>query len=191
MKLKILIACLLCFISINVVNAVEVPKVTDHEIVKVYVFWRDGCGYCESLIEALNEVEEEYLEYFEIVTIDVYGGSNGDLYDYISNLLGDSGYVPYTVVGSEHIAGFNLDGILEAAFSEYQNDEYEDILGAYASSVGDYDLEDLEYACDYKGIEYWNVSEKETDSSSYIVVGVFFVILAAILCLIFIPRKKA
>ncbi len=189
MKLKMIIMAILCFCMLNVVNAAELPKVTDHEKVKVYVFWRDGCRYCEKLIEALNEEEEKYLDYIEIVTASVYDGTNGNLYDYISNVLGDSGYVPYTVIGDEHVSGFDLDKIIDTALKAYQNDNYVDTLGEYINQTGGYTLKDLEYACDAKGIEYWNKTEKDHSVDGYIVAGIFVVVIAGLGYLIFSPKK--
>lgn len=190
MKVKILFISLLFCMGISSVYATELPEVTDHEIVKVYVFWRDGCGYCEALIEGLNEIEEEYLDYFEIVTLDVYEGTNGNLYDYMSNLLGDTGGVPYAVIGEEHVAGYNLDALVETALSEYQNDEYTDALANYADTVGGFDFEDLEYACDYKGIDYWNPSDPQTEVSGYVVAGIVIILVSALGYLIFTPKKN-
>lgn len=190
MKEKILILCLAFFMFFTTVNATELPEVTDHEIVKVYLFWRDGCSYCEALIESLNEVEETYLDYFEIITIDVYEGTNGNLYDYISELLGDSGYVPYTVIGENHVSGYDLDSIIEYALAEYQNEDYDDVLGDYIDVTGGYDIEDLEYACDYKGIDYWNASEEDSSTSSIVVAGICILVIGVLGYLIISPKKN-
>lgn len=189
MKFKVLFLALAIFIGIGSVSATDLPEVTDHEVVKLYVFWKDGCSWCELAIETLNEIEEEYLEYFEIVTINVSEGDNGVLYQYITSLLGEATGVPYFVVGDQENEGFNETTIIEMALEEYQNEDYVDVVGNYVDVTTGYDLEDLEYACDIKGITYWNASEKDT-VSGYVVLGIFVVIVGSLGYLIFIPKNN-
>lgn len=190
MKIKILFISLLFMVAINSVSAVEVPEVTDHETVKLYMFWRDGCSACESAIEALNEIEEQYLDYFEIVTYDIYDGNNMDLLDYLETTLGGSSAVPYFVVGEQYLVGYNLDTLLEMIFEEYQNDDYVDFVGTYADYVGDYTAEGLEHACEVKGIDYWNAEETDHSADAYIVAGIFIILFGSIGYLVFSSKNK-
>lgn len=190
MKKLLLILSLVLMASTFDVSAAEKPEVTDHEKVTIYLFWMESCGYCEMTIEMFNELEDEYEDYFEVVTINVNEDNNVTLYDYFADLLGDSGGVPYMIVGDQHIAGYS-ESIVDLALEEYQNNEYEDIVASYVeSSSAIYALEDLEYACDIKGIDYWNSESPTTTIGSYIAIGVFALLIGGMAYLVFIPKKN-
>lgn len=189
MKRKIFVICLAFLMCINVVNATELPEVTDHEVVKVYVFWWTSCSACEALIGYLNDVEETYEDYFEIVTLSITDGSNDALLDEVKLEYEDSNSVPYTVVGENYVIGSGISSIIEYALEEYQNEEYVDVVGNLIDNGSGYEIEDLEYACDIKGIEYWNPTEKDSSTEGYVVAAMLIVVVGALGYLIFSPKK--
>lgn len=189
MKYKFLALCVAFFVSINIVSATELPELTDREPIKVYVFWSDTCSACGSYIEILNEIEEFYLDYIEIVTIHLSDGTNSDLYQYAYDLIGGNGYIPYTVVGDSFIEGTLIDDVMELALVAYADDEYEDILESYIKINSDLSIEDLEYACNIKKINYWNAAEKDS-TSDIIVLGILFIVIVSVCYLIFCPKKN-
>ncbi|MFI3261028.1 MAG: hypothetical protein R3Y13_04895 [bacterium] len=190
MKKLLLVMLMIMLLTTTNVNAMDKPELTDREPVKLYMFWRAGCGYCEMALELFNDLEDEYEDYFEIVTIDVESGSNGTLYGYISEMLGDSGGVPYFVAGESHMAGYSETAVIELALEEYTNDDYYDVVGNYAKGVSGYELGDLEDACEAKGIPYWNAEAKDNSSDNVVVTAVFVVLLGSIGYLIFSPKKN-
>ena len=172
------------------VNAETLPEVTDHEKVKLNIFWRQGCGACEAALNSLNDNEEKYLDYFEIVTYDINEGNNMELLTYLENELGGENSVPYFVVGDEHMVGFNEESLYALALKEYENPEYEDFVSKYAESKGGFSKETLEDACNKKNIQYWNPTKSEHKYDAYILGGIFAVLFAGFMYLIISPKKN-
>ena len=76
--LSILVAlCLL--IMPNAKADVELPTLTDHEKVTVYLFRSSGCSHCQDFIEYFADNYYTYQDYFEIVTYEVSDADNYNL----------------------------------------------------------------------------------------------------------------
>lgn len=189
MKRKIVMLYLIMFMGISNVFASDLPEVTDHEKVKINLFWRDGCGYCEDAINLFNELEAEYKDYFEFVTFDIAESGNMDLLNYLEETYGGSGAVPYFMIGDESIVGFSETKVFDLAFEEYQNAEYADVVSEFMSLGGSYTPETLEDACVKKGITYLN-GEKKEGSDGLVIAGIFIVIIGAVGYLVLMPNKK-
>lgn len=188
-KILLLISLLFMFLTVDV-YAVDKPEVTDHEVVKIYMFWEDGCGYCENAINLFNDLEDEYAEYFEVIGIDVYDGSNNTLFSDIQSMLGETTGVPYFVIGEEIIKGYSESGIISLALEQYQNDDYKDVVGPYAEAKTGYALASLEEVCKAKGINYWNATKVENPNDAIIVAGIFIILIGGMGYLVFAPKKK-
>lgn len=143
-KVLILIIALVSFWSINV-GAVKLPVKTDHEKVNLYLFYSDSCPHCHKFIEYFLKVyNDEYKDYFEIVTYLSGTGNEKNLTGYIeaNHLLAKSvsGYFnvpsdkfgfPFIVVGDYYTLGFaesKGETIINEALKQYQNETYQDIV---------------------------------------------------------------
>ena len=114
-------------------KAVELPKKTNHEKVKIHLFYASWCPHCHDFIKYFGDKYTEYEDYFEIVTYQVDDNDkNSALMDAVGKVVGETeGYIPLIIVGdSYHVSGFGEDGtpVIEAALKEYQNKKYVDIV---------------------------------------------------------------
>lgn len=171
------------------VNAAQEEPIT------VYLFWSSSCGYCGYAIEDLNEIEQEYEDIFEIVTYQVSDGDNTTLFSYLVNEFGAGGGIPFFVIGDQTVEGYAIDTVLEIAQEEYESDDYVDVVSEYEEEYGPYSAEDLEYACDIKGIEYLNANTVNTenesnDITSFIAGFVLAIMLFGVIYVIAIPKTK-
>ena len=67
--MKKLLIALLCIFSLNVTNVladeIELPEVTDHEKVVIYIFRGQGCSHCFDALTYFNDEASKYSDYFE------------------------------------------------------------------------------------------------------------------------------
>lgn len=143
------------------------------EKVNVYLFWGNGCGYCEAAKDFFASIEDEYGKYFELVEYEVwYSKDNNALKERVVEYFGDdvSG-VPYIVIGDTTFGGYA---------SSYDEDIKEAIKDAY---------EDEKYV-DY--VEQIISGDVETPKNydTLIVIGIFVVIIGGFGALIYFSRKS-
>ena len=89
----------------------EKPE-ANKEPVKVYLFRRDGCPYCEAALEWFKSIEEEYGDYFDLIEYNIWETEeNSQLMQDISDFRGDNANgVPYIIVGNySYPKGFVAD----------------------------------------------------------------------------------
>jgi len=140
--------------------------------VKVYLFWGNGCGYCEAAKEFFASIEEKYSKYYELVDYEVwYNKENNTLKENVANYLKDdvSG-VPYIVIGDTTFGGYSSEydeQIIEAIEDAYEDDDYVDVVAKVKSG-------DVEPAKNY---------------DTLIVIGIFVVIIGGFGALIYFSRK--
>lgn len=143
----------------------------EKEKINVYLFYGNGCGYCEAAKEFFASIEEEYGEYYNLVEYEVwYVEENSELMQNVASYLGDEvGGVPYIVIGETTFGGYSSEydsDIIDAIEEEYENEDYVDVVAKV------------------KGGE---VSSKNYDT--YIVIGIFAVIIGGFGALIYFSRK--
>ena len=64
---------------------------TKKEPVKIYMFRGETCKYCEAALEWFDSIKEEYGDYFELITYEVwYNQENNDLMQEVSSYFGDN-----------------------------------------------------------------------------------------------------
>ena len=68
--LTVLVALSLIFIP-NVKADEDLPVITDHEKVTIYLFRSNGCGHCQDFVDYFARNYYQYQDYFEIVTYEV------------------------------------------------------------------------------------------------------------------------
>ena len=106
------------------------------DIVKVYVFYGDGCSHCEALHEFLNALKQDgkYNSKFEVVDYEVwYNEENENLMKRIASKFDyEIGGVPFYVIGDKYFNGYS---------SEYEQDIKTTINSAFENNTYDIMLE--------------------------------------------------
>ena len=146
-KALTILICLLSIFSFNVYAAKKTTKNTlpavieGKEPVKVYVFTKENCPYCEKAKTYINDLKETYGKYFELVVYEVYDASWNVVnkqYEDLMHTIGEkngkqvSG-VPYIVIGDSYDANewdesSTGDNVKAAILKEYVNENYTDIV---------------------------------------------------------------
>ena len=75
----------------------------------LYLFYGDGCPYCERELAFLEQIYPEYQSYFNLYAFEVWNNQeNKEFLNQVAELLDTkAGSVPYLVIGNEVIIGFN------------------------------------------------------------------------------------
>lgn len=83
-------------------------KETDDQV-KIYLFRWNKCGHCHDFISFLNDIAEEYGQYFKLIAYEsTTNADNNELWKEVSTFLDGkeaTGY-PYIVIGNKTYAGF-------------------------------------------------------------------------------------
>ncbi len=118
--------------------------VSSKEKIKVYLFEQDGCPYCKSAKEYLSELNEEYIEYFELVEVNISKSvNNSKLMVEASEELGEKiESVPLIVIGEEYFSGFEEKTkklVKDEIIKQYEDESSKDIVGNIIEEKG-YDV---------------------------------------------------
>lgn len=197
--LKGLLVTLISFVLINAnVNALEKPKVTDHEKINIYIFRGNGCGHCHNAVTYFYGLGDEFKDYFNVVLYEVwYNEANSSLGKAVANELGKTfSGVPFIVVGDTSFGGFG-DGtgleIIEEALDAYQDDKYTDIVAKVQKSKK-YEVtqENIDQAAYSEGITDVEptIIEEESSNDTIVVSIIFLVFIGGFGALIYSSRKK-
>lgn len=111
----------------------DLPVITDHEKVTIYLFRSKTCGHCHDFLEYFAENYYKYQDYFEIVTYEVSNADNYELMTTVKERMGEEvdGSIPYIVIGNNFDQlGFGTDGtdIIEEALNAYEDESYVDYV---------------------------------------------------------------
>lgn len=196
--LSILVA--LCLVVMPSAKAdEELPVITDHEKVIVYLFRSSTCSHCRDFLEYFSENYYDYRDYFEIVSYEVSDASNYELMLAVKEQMGESddGSIPYIVIGNSFDQlGFGTDGseIIEEALKAYEDESYVDYVSQIANAEGIEPSADtlVEAAADH-GFSVVGFSDDEAESgiSDAVVVGIIFgVLVLGFGGLVLYSRKK-
>lgn len=98
--------------------------------VQIYEFYGSTCGYCASLNEFLDSIEEEYGEYFDVTKFEVWSSEeNAELMESAAEVLNaDVTGVPFLIIGEKYLTGFNesnKETIINYIMEEYEKPDYE------------------------------------------------------------------
>lgn len=196
-KYIIAIIAALSVLIIPNVKAIEKPDVTNHEKVKIYLFYADWCGNCHNFINYFLKNAEEYSDYFEIVAFQASAEKNPESWISANNALAlklkehfeiadeEFGW-PFIVIGDYKQAGFGTgDKIVEEALKQYQNKDYKDVVSGYYEELKDSTkTQTLEEAAKRCGL----IEEKKNDILALsIIFGAVIVVFGG---LVLISRKK-
>lgn len=103
---KVIRKLLLIFLSIFIFLPIGVNA---SEVVDIHLFYSSSCSHCKNEKEYLNKLLESdkniKIHLYRVNEIDDY--ENVELWDKVQDILNTKkGYIPYTVIGSQHIVGF-------------------------------------------------------------------------------------
>ncbi len=192
-----LIAALSILIMPTVSAKVDLPEKTDHEKVKVYLFYSSTCGNCHNLLKYFSSKYLDYTDYFEFVTYQVDNNQNNSkLSAAVAEKTGEEqGYVPLVIIGNTyHNLGFGGDAgeeITKAALDAYQDDNYTDIV-AEIKKDKKIDAKETTFvdACDVSGIKCKTADSKSGISDGAVIGIIFGVIVLGFGGLVVLSRKK-
>lgn len=201
MKKFLLSIAIVASLLLTNVKAIELPEVTEHEKVTIYIFRGHGCSHCYDALTYFYENASKYSEYLEVKSYEVWNDStNRYLMLDVAEYFGDEASgVPYIVIGDSYsTAGFGSktgDELIEKALEEYKNKKYKDIVAKTAKN-GEYNSESLAQACEQEGIpSEANVStETKSTGGKYdglIIAGILVVVLGGTAALILSNRKQS
>ena len=155
-KVLTVLICLLSILSVNVYAAKKktttkntLPAVVEgKEPVKVYIFTKESCPFCEKAKTYINGLEETYGKYYDVVVYEIYDSNwkvvnkqYEKLMQKVAEKLGSqvSG-VPYIVIGD----GFDAnewndattgDNVKAAILKEYVNENYKDVVAPLLAEI--------------------------------------------------------
>lgn len=187
---KILLAVMIgIFVSIPFVQVKAAG-----EPVKVYLFYGNGCPYCENALAYFASIEEKYGDKFDLVKYEVWNDStNAALMQAVGKTMGDevSG-VPYFVIGDKSFSGYNEQynsQIIDEIEKNYSSETRYDVIAAtdFDASTANGVLE--ETVGSGNSANFSNTSSAVTTPLvTYIVLAVIVVGLAGLL---FFAKSKA
>lgn len=187
-KYLLLIVAVLGLLIMPNVKAEELPEVTDHEKVKVYLFRGEGCSHCYDFLTYFIDTYKDYEDYFEIVVYESWKNSaNQELMLAVKEKVGEDvdTAVPFIVVGSNYeVTGFNDEigeKIIATALKEYQSDKYSDLVAKVAKSEKvNPNAESIKEAALSEGVAVSDTDteeEKDKGISDGVVIGIVFGVL--------------
>ena len=149
----------------------EVEAISNKKV-NVYLFWGDGCGYCEAAKKFFASIEDEYGKYYNLVDYEVWKNpDNNTLKDQVADYFKEEVTgVPYIVIGDETFGGYSEEyneEIIEAIEDAYEDDDYVDVV---------------------KNIVDGKV-EPAKNYDTLIVIGIFVLIIGGFGSLIYFSRK--
>ncbi len=179
-------------------SKVDLPEVTNHEKVKVYLFRGEGCSHCYDFLTYFVNNYKDYSDYFEIVAYESWkDADNQKLMLALKKQVktDEDTSVPFIVVGDDYYTlGFSDtigEEIISEALKAYEDDEYTDLV---AKTIKDNKIsansETLQEAASSEGIKVADdESEDKKISDGVIVAIVFGVIILSFGGLVLISRK--
>lgn len=153
-KILTVLICVLSILSFNVYAAKKtttkntLPAIVEgKEPVKVYIFTKENCPFCEKAKTYINGLEETYGKYYDVVIYEVYDANwkvVNKQYEELMHKIGEqhnrqvSG-VPYIVIGETYDANewadTTGDELKAAILKEYVNEEYKDIVAPALAEI--------------------------------------------------------
>lgn len=181
--MKKFIAVVMCLFSLSMVN-VNAAKSETKEKVNVYVFTKNGCGFCQKALQFLESLKEKYGKYYNVVEIEVFDAKwNADkekeeILNYVAKARGDEfDGTPYIVIGNNY------------SFKGYNESFDEKIINAIKDSYNDDDYKDLVEEAK-KQIKMNEPKDNEKSNDGIITVGLLALVVGGIVAFICLSRKK-
>jgi len=193
------ITIIMVLMMIPFAEAAEKPKVTDHEKVTIHIFWGNGCPNCTNAINYFYGLGDEYADYIEFETYEVWYNSNNNKFaQEVASLLDhELTGVPFLVVGEEYVSGWGEsvgESLINYALDYYQDKNYKDIVKEAAKDT-EYEIEkaSLKDAYEVEANENENTNTPvETEGGKYdavIIIGIFVVLIGGFAALVVVGKK--
>lgn len=196
-KFIVLLFIIGVFLFIPSAKAIELPEKTDHEKVKLHLFWSSNCPHCHDLMTYFSKRYVNYLDYFEIVTYQTNEGA--DNFTLLKEVLKyhnrtEKIGVPVVVIGSDYYKmGFGSDGseIIEEALKAYKDDNYEDLVEKTKKEI-DSKAEEKTFvdACNIAKIKCATPNGKKGLSDGVVIGIIMGVLILGFGGLILLSKKK-
>ncbi len=180
--MKKLLASLIC--ALSVLGFMPMAKAKENEVVNVYMFTKDGCGYCEKALDYFSKLaaDKEYGPMFNLITLEVFDGNfdvqDQDYYELLMKTAQKFDFnfkgTPFIVVGETYFDGFT---------QEYDEDIKKEIKRCYEDGYVD-PVENIDALLAAKKDEHKGMKIFLNVVSISLVVGV-----VAALIISRIPRK--
>jgi len=105
----------------------------NEEKINIYIFRGDGCSYCHSLLTYLESIVDEYGQYFNVISFEVWNNSdNSKLMDEVAKYFEDTKIgVPYTIIGDKSFIGYASsmnNEIIDAIMKLYESKDRFDVF---------------------------------------------------------------
>lgn len=192
-KIFSLVAILISIFTISVNAEVELPTKTEHEKVKIYLFYSTGCYHCHDFLTYFQDnYDEKYEDYFEIKGLEVSNAANVKVLNEVKEQLGiDEDGVPVIIIGDFKQLGFGTDGenLIEEALEQYQNESYEDVVAEAIDKVDDsnVNLETLDECLATAGLV--KVADENSLPDGVFVAIIFIILFGGLGGLVYLARK--
>lgn len=154
-------------------------EVTESNEVNLYFFHGNGCPHCEDAATWFEEIEEEYGQYFNLVSYEVwYDKENSNLMNAVAEVRKETADgVPYIIIGNQSWSGFADD---------YKEDMLAKIKSEYEQDVTErYDVMDF---VDLEG--NLAIEEESTTGRDILILLGLVAVVAAITVGVIVARKK-
>lgn len=192
------IAAMMMLVMVPFVDAAEKPKVTDHEKVTIHIFWGNGCPNCTNAINYFYGLGNEYEDYIEVKTYEVwYNQDNNKFASEVAELLDhELEGVPFLVVGEKYISGWGGsvgETLMDYALDYYKDKDYKDVVKeALEDTSNDVVETSLEDAYNVENTSNSNSNANETEPGKYdtiIIIGIFVVLIGGFAGLVIASKK--
>lgn len=196
-----IVTTLMVFMMIPCVQAAKKPEVTDHEKVNIYIFWGNGCPNCTNAINYFYELGDEYADYINVITYEVwYNQANNNFAQEVAGLLEhELSGVPFLVVGEKYISGWGESvgtTLINDALKYYQDKNYKDVVKkAKEDTKNEIKETTLKDAYELEASQNQNENTNtpvKAEGGKYdalIVVGIFVVLIGGFAALVVIGKK--
>lgn len=199
MKKIILGIAIILMVMIMPVRAEELPKVTDHEKIVIYMFRGKTCTACHQALANILNLGDKYDDYVEFKTYEVwYVKDNSTLLnDVIKDFKVDEkeAGVPFFVVGDKYFVGYKT-AMFEEALKLYEDKNYTDSMAKRIEKSNlNLEVKTVKEAAIDAGIlkEENNNTNEEKDNNKYdvlIIIGIFAIVIGGFIGLVVVSNKK-
>ena len=127
-KIRTIIIALLLFALVIPFSVNSEETTSENSKINVYLFRGEGCAFCASALSFFDSIEEEYGQYYNLVTYEVWNDvENAELLNQVAEYLNTTiKGVPFIIIGDKTYPGFQ-----EAWGEEIK----QDIVNEYNKSV--------------------------------------------------------
>ncbi len=162
----------------------NIEKEYDHyeekdDQVPIYLFYGDGCTYCENFIKYLNSITNEYGEYFKLVAFNVWDDEDiVSLHKSVADFIGseESG-IPLIIIDGAFYNGYDSsydDSIKEAIKTAYDSSKKNDVFESMLKKGVSPSSKDKEH------------DSSDSSDSSNIILSFLFTVISTIIIIVYI-----